>query len=523
MNVAIVGGGACGLASLKICIDCRLNAVCFEKSENIGGLWRYAATSKPEKTTVMKTTITNTSKEMMAFSDFLPPDDFPVYMLHSKFLEYLELYADRFNLKQYIEFETSVISIDRGEDFEKSGRWKLHLSKSNKNFTQIFDAVLLCTGIVQQPNVPLYEGEEKFRGTIRHSCSYKTSNPYHNRNVLIVGIGNTAADIAVDLSQHAKQVHLSIRDGSWCFGRSILFGLPKDMILMTRFVNFIVSLIGKRIFSSLLQILLNLKFDHRRYGLGTDQGLSIEKSSLTNDNLPNRIFTGQVLMKPNMKKFLNRTTIELEDGSVLKDIDDVILCTGYKVGFPLLPEDLVDLEDLDGSMFKYFIPINQKYTTLFIIGYYRASGAVSSIAEIQARVACEILVGKVTISIGKRKNPKADKSTAFIAFPKVHYAKYMDELAEIICVKPSLWKIFLTDPVLWKSLMFDPITPYQYRLEGQDNWHGARKAQIEVWNRALHQLKSGRKIKTEKSNCFRMKLILFVLFIGLVFTVLYHL
>ena len=109
----------------------------------------------------METTVVNTSKEMMAYSDFPPPADWANFMHHTKVNEYLHMYADAFNLKQYIQFNTTVKKVRQvfsiiiySKQIEKDGdRWKISLSTGNE---EMFDKLMLCTGhhaIPQQPTL----------------------------------------------------------------------------------------------------------------------------------------------------------------------------------------------------------------------------------------------------------------------------------------------------------------------------------------------------------------------------------
>lgn len=71
----------------------------------------------------MKSTVINTSKEMMAYTDFPPPKDFPNFMHNTKVLEYLKMYADHFKVLQYIRYQHMVISVRKGEKYEADGSW----------------------------------------------------------------------------------------------------------------------------------------------------------------------------------------------------------------------------------------------------------------------------------------------------------------------------------------------------------------------------------------------------------------
>jgi len=109
--VAVIGAGASGLAGIKCCLDDGLEPVCFERSADIGGLWNYENNVQEGEPTVMKSTILNTSKEMMAFSDFSIPAEYPNFVHNKLFLQYLRLYADHFKLFPYVRFHTEVLRV----------------------------------------------------------------------------------------------------------------------------------------------------------------------------------------------------------------------------------------------------------------------------------------------------------------------------------------------------------------------------------------------------------------------------
>ena len=77
----------------------------------LGGLWRYSDKITEGQSCVMKSTIINTSKEMMCYSDYPIPAEFPIFMHNTSVQKYFKLYSDRFNLKKYIQFETEVCTM----------------------------------------------------------------------------------------------------------------------------------------------------------------------------------------------------------------------------------------------------------------------------------------------------------------------------------------------------------------------------------------------------------------------------
>lgn len=164
-RVAVVGAGACGLLATKSCLEAGLTPVCYERSEDIGGLWNYHKTPRPDRSCVMKTTVANISKEMMSFSDFPYPDDYPNYCHNTRTLAYLRLYAHRFNLGPHVQLQHEVVSIRKCEDFAESGRWSVLVKdlKTGQELTEVFDAVMVCSGHDTDKNIPDIPGRDIFK------------------------------------------------------------------------------------------------------------------------------------------------------------------------------------------------------------------------------------------------------------------------------------------------------------------------------------------------------------------------
>src|SRR6266498_4216387 len=103
--VAIIGAGASGLTSIKQCLDDGFEPVCFEGSGQTGGLWRYTEIDDKNQdphSSVYKTVIINTSKEVMTFTDFPVPYEWPPYLHHKAIAKYFDMYTENFNLLPYI-------------------------------------------------------------------------------------------------------------------------------------------------------------------------------------------------------------------------------------------------------------------------------------------------------------------------------------------------------------------------------------------------------------------------------------
>ena len=122
-RIAIIGAGASGLPAIKSVLEEDMIPVCFERTDDIGGLWNYTPEVREDgQASVMKSTVINTSKETMCYSDFPIPEDFPNFMHNTKVMEYFRMYAKEFGLIEHIRFNTFVIKVDKASDFEETGR-----------------------------------------------------------------------------------------------------------------------------------------------------------------------------------------------------------------------------------------------------------------------------------------------------------------------------------------------------------------------------------------------------------------
>lgn len=191
-TIAIIGAGASGLASIKCCLEEGLNPVCFEQDDDIGGLWNYSEDPKPGKGSIYKSCIINTSKEMMAFSDFPVPKEFPPFMPHSYVLKYFRLYAEHFDLLKHIRFGCSIEAVTKAEDYDQSGQFVLTIRKTEDDQSAevqevTVDGVMVCTGHHVFPHIPEFPGISSFRGLKLHSHDYKRPEMFEDKRVLVVG------------------------------------------------------------------------------------------------------------------------------------------------------------------------------------------------------------------------------------------------------------------------------------------------------------------------------------------------
>ncbi|XP_051731776.1 si:dkey-239i20.2 isoform X9 [Ctenopharyngodon idella] len=498
-RVAVIGGGASGLTCIKCCLDEGLEPVCFETSDDIGGLWRFKENPDPDRASIYHSLIINTSKEMMCFSDFPIPAHFPNYMHNSLIMDYFRMYAEHFRLKRHIRFQTKVLHVTPRPDFPHSGQWDVEIeSKDGQREKQVFDAVMVCTGHHCHPHLPLkdFPGIDTFKGKYFHSRDYKNPEEWRGKRVVVIGIGNSGGDIAVELSRMAKQVYLSTRKGSWILNRVGDNGVPLDMI-NNRMRGWIFQMLPVGFINNMREKKLNKRFDHKLYGLQPAHRV-FSQHPMVNDDLPNRILSGTVSVKPNVQEFRGSSVV-FEDGTVEDDIDLVVFATGYTFSFPFLSSHVIPVSKNKVSLYKYMYPPALERPTLAVIGLVQPLGAIMPISEMQARWATRVFKGlcKLPPMSAMMKDIKAKEEAMaqrYVAAQRhtiqVDYILYMDELAKQVGVRPSILKLLLTDPRLALNIIFGPCTPYQFRLHGPGQWEGARQAILTQWDRVTEPLKT---------------------------------
>lgn len=494
-KLLIVGAGASGLPSLRHALMYGVDVTCFELTNQVGGLWNY----KPQETalsSVMKTTVINTSKEMTAYSDFPPESRMANFMHNTEMYRYLQEYAKHFELEKHISFQHKVNSINRNEDYEKTGRWKVNYTDDKGvGHDAIFDGVLLCSGHHTTPNWPSkFQGQDDFKGRIIHSHSYKDHRGYEDKTVVVVGVGNSGGDVAVELSRIAKQVYLVTRRGTWVFNRIFDYGKPIDIVMNRKFLSDLRSIVPQWVSNTFVEAKLNMRFDHQAYGLKPAHRV-FGAHPTVNDELPNRIACGTIRIKPNISKFTEEGVL-FDDGSKIDKVDEVIMSTGFSFEFNLVERgELIKVHDNQVSLYQNMLPIDlADHNSLAIIGLVQPFGSIMPLSEMQARVFLEQFTGNNVIPSKREMVENVHEyhekmSRRYVTSRRhtiqVDYVDYIEELAKLIGVNLDMKKLWKEDPWLAYKVYFGPRVPYIYRLNGPHKWNKARDAIMSVDERIL--------------------------------------
>ncbi|GIY74841.1 flavin-containing monooxygenase 5 [Caerostris extrusa] len=486
-KICVIGGGSSGLTAIKACKEEDLDVVCYEKYDTFGGLWRYHSDDLDGRPSVMKSTVINTSKEMSSYSDFPPPKEFSNFMHNTSMVEYFKMYAEKFDLLKHIVYKHEVKKVEKSDDYETTGRWKITILDLDKNieFDDIFDGVMVCVGHHIYPLIPKFRGLNQFEGKKVHTHSLKTAEGFEDKSVLVIGIGNSAVDAAVEISKVSKKgqfVYLSTRKGSWIFSRLGPNGIPYDIFFQKRFFKVLREYDPLHLTDTALEFLLNFKFHHARFGLKPKHRV-LSAHITINDALPNCILSGLVTLKQDVQEFTKNGVI-FEGEEDVAEIDAVVLATGYEIKFPFLPDDILKISENELNLYKLVFPSQLEHPSLAFIGLTQPLGAIFPISEAQSRWFAQLMKGNSQLppqsemdqEIQMRLKLKNDQFVPSLRhMVEVMYIPYMDEIYSEIGAKPNFWKMAFTDPKLYFTCMFGPCTSYLYRLQGPHAWEGARE------------------------------------------------
>ncbi len=379
--ICIIGAGSSGVAMGKALRDAGLAFDCFEKGSALGGMWRY--NNDNGLSSAYENLHIDTSRDNLGYSDFPIPDDKPDFLSHADFLAHLEAYADRFGVREHVTFGATVLDVARTEN----GRWTVTLEGGE---TRHYSSVIVANGHLSDPRWPSFPGH--FDGTVLHSHHYRTAAPFEGQRVLVVGLGNSAVDIAVDLCRRARSVTVSTRRGAWVMPK-YLMGIPVDRwsAFLSRRLR-LPTRITRMIMARLIRLAVG---DQRRFGLPRPtHPMWREHATLSQDLLP-AIGHGRIQIRPDVKRLDGDHVVFAND--VREPFDAIVYATGYRPSFPFLAPEVFAVRDgTPVRLYRRITAIDQP--GLHFIGLVQPVGPTIPLVEIQARWLAGVLAGRLAPS-----------------------------------------------------------------------------------------------------------------------------
>ncbi|MDQ6639813.1 MAG: NAD(P)/FAD-dependent oxidoreductase [Pseudomonadota bacterium] len=347
-DVLIIGAGPAGLAVAATLKEKGRRPVVIEKAAQVGASWR----NHYERLHL------HTVKTLSALPGVPFAADQPRYVPRQGVVDYLAAYARKAGIEPcFGEEATAIVRAD-------GGRWRTS-TRSGRTFDA--NAVVVATGANNHPFAPKIEGEDAFGegGRVVHSRDYRNPAPFAGQRVLVVGMGNTGAEIALDLAEHGVAVALSVRSPVNIVRRDVL-GRPtqRTSIMLARLPN----ALGDALARFLCDVTVG---DLGRYGLRRSKISPLRqlrehgRTPVIDVGTLARIRSGEIAVFPAIRRLVPGGA-EFVDGRTAK-FDRVVLATGYRAGvdalFPAspvpvdengLPTGLAGTGELEGLYFIGF-------------------------------------------------------------------------------------------------------------------------------------------------------------------------
>lgn len=378
-RVCIIGAGCSGFTTAKRLKDYGIPFDVYEASDDIGGTWYY---NNPNGMSACYQSLhIDTSKWRLAFEDFPVPAEWPDYPHHSLLLKYFHDYVDHFGLRPHIRFNTRVEKAQR----KSTGGWTITLSTGE---VKHYDALCVANGHHWAARIPEYPGH--FDGAQIHSHQYRT--PFEpvdciGKRVLVVGMGNSAMDVASELSQRpmAAKLFVSTRRGVWIFPKYYQ-GQPLDKNPAPAWMpKGLRQWLGARMVKKLVGRMSD-------YGLPEPEIGPFESHGTVSGEFLVRAGSGDITMKPGIER-LDGDGVVFSDGS-REQIDVIVWATGYDISFPFFdePSFKADSDNRPPPLYKRIM--KPGVPDLFYMGLAQPLPTLVNFAEQQSKLVGAYLAGQ---------------------------------------------------------------------------------------------------------------------------------
>ncbi|KAL4219838.1 hypothetical protein ACF0H5_020249 [Mactra antiquata] len=397
-DVVVIGAGISGLATLKCLKDAGLSAVVLERTSEVGGLWTF----REDDYGVMRFTHINVSKYNYCFSDFPFPDDTPDYPHNTDMAQYIVNYVKHFNLEDDISYLRKVISVERTAEV-----WQTtvkHVEDDGKTIddnqpVEIYRSkfIAVATGHHAKPSLAEFPGQNSFKGEIIHSVKFNDAitNGMTGKRVLIVGIGNSAVDAAVNCASvgRCKSVYISTRSGAWVVPNYI-FGHPTDLYACRLFF-WLPFALANLIFGTVISLISG---HPKRWKLNPKMK-PLQSQPTVSPTLIHHIQRRNIKIVPNIQR-IEGSKVYFSDGDSA-EFDHIVLCTGYKIDLPFLSEDIqqtvLNKETNEIKLYKNVFSPDIGSSLAFIGFVQPASGGVLTMSELQARWFAHLCINQIQL------------------------------------------------------------------------------------------------------------------------------
>ncbi len=411
-RVCVIGAGIAGLVTAKVLHQDGFEVHLFEKDTDLGGTWAPSRTYPGLRT--------NNSKRTYEFSDFPYPEETTDFPSADDVCNYLNAYADHFQIRPLIQFQSLVTDVSRSDgDPDKLVVSVLSGEERQHEAVHKFDFVVVCNGVLHEPYIPHFEGLSGFTGQVLHSSAVREDSYNHGDNVIVVGARKSALDCAAWAAKQNVSPVLLFRKPHWMVPRYLPNGTPGDWLQISRFISLLLPYYHAKPSYRLMQILgwplarlwwglltviwpkelkmpdalkpvERLPFGFEQIGVGDDFYVAINEGTAN-------------LKKGSIRRF-ESNSVELDTGERLP-ADVVIFAAGWTQNVGFLGAELREEIAPSGRLQLYRQILPPKVRNIGFVGY-ASSIACQFTAEIGAHWLSEHFLG--SLELPRREEMKSD-------------------------------------------------------------------------------------------------------------------
>ena len=381
-KIAVIGAGACGLCAAKYLTEAGFNVTIFEIGTQIGGLWCFM--NDNGRSSAYRTLHINTSRSVTRFQDFDFDTGVQAFPDHEDMHHYLTKYAEHFGLLEKIRFQTRVVDIRPAFYPEKREQpiWKVALENGTQ---KLFASVVVASGHLTRPlHVPMFQND--FGGQYIHGHDYKAPELFVGKRICVVGVGNSACDMATDVCSTAEDCVLVARSGVLILPK-LFCGIPFTEITRKIQRTWVPTWFRRKLTGWLTYLV---------HGSMTKLGfkpLDQRAHVTSNGTIVTDIAYNRIKVKQGIER-IDGQTIHFVDGSS-GEFDVLLAATGYLIDLPFISRDIVPLEDNRLELFKRMVQPN--WPGLYLMGFFNTDTALNMVYEHQARWVRDIELGKAKL------------------------------------------------------------------------------------------------------------------------------
>lgn len=429
MKIAVIGAGFAGIASTKVLTELGHDVTVYEKAPDIGGVW--------SRTRRYPGLTTQNNKDSYTLSDLRMPKVFPEWLSGEQVQCYLEMYVEKFELASMIRLDTEV----RKAQPAGGGGWAITSVPSSAvgidgETTEHYDHLIVASGVFSETFTPAYDGVDELEaagGRILAASELHDLETVRGKDVVVVGYGKSACDVAVEIAKEAASTTVVARQLLWKMPRKIKGVLNYKMLLLTRLgeglfpyqsvrgPEKVLHAGGSKMAGSMIgsvESVTSGQLKLKKLGLlpkGQFTDIARSTVSLATEGFFEGVEAGDITVERDTEI----ATFVSKDGKVYAELangralpaDIVVTATGFKQELPFFPAEIQDqltddngdyqlyrqilpltVKDLTfaGYNSSFFSPLSAEMSAVWIGSYLGGGHEVPPVEEMEAHVASRV-------------------------------------------------------------------------------------------------------------------------------------